>query len=224
MVDIGIASLKEREELLLKTLKSLSAYPKVRLHLNLNEYSVVPDWIGDYPIESYKLNLINAGARSKFNFIQNGYCFTCDDDIEYPPSYIDYTIEKLLKYRNKAIVTYHGKKVRGKVKSYYKNIKAEHFQSENRRDHKVHIPGTGVMAWHSDSVKFSVEDFEFPNMVDIYAGMLAKNQNVDVIHVAHPANWFIAHRSERSIWNRYHRNDEKQTKLVNSFKWGTISS
>lgn len=218
-VNVGIASLKEREPLLLKTLKSLSLHPGIKIHLSLNEYEVTPDWIVDYPVESYKLNSDNAGDKVKFDFEQSGYCFSCDDDIEYPSTYIDYSIKKLTQYKNRAIVTYMGKRVPGKVRSYYRGVPSEHFQRANPKDHRVDIPGTGVMAWHADSIRFSVKDFEQSNMADIYVGILARKQRVEVVHVAHPENWFISHDSVRTIWKTHHRNDEAQTKLVNSIKW-----
>jgi hypothetical protein len=218
-VNVGIASLKEREPLLLKALESLSSYPGVNIHLNLNEYDAVPSWIADYPIAYYKLHPKNGGDKVKFNFEQKGYCFSCDDDIEYPPEYIEYSIEKLIQYNHRVILSYMGKRVPGRVGSYYRGVPSEHFQRANPKDHRVDIPGTGVMAWCADHIRFAVEDFTLNNMADIYAGILARRQGLDVIHVAHPEKWFISHDSVRTIWKEHHRNDEEQTKLVNSINW-----
>jgi len=112
MTTANIATLPAREIQLARTVKSL--YNQVDyINIWLNDYDKVPSWLSDSKISTQLSN--NIGDMGKFLFKIDGYYFSCDDDIIYPPDYV-----KILKDRlDGNIVTIHGKNFKTPCKSYY---------------------------------------------------------------------------------------------------------
>jgi len=163
-------------------------------------------------------------ARKFYCLIEDGYFFTIDDDIIYPPDYAEKMIAAIEKYDRKAVVTLHGKRVRPPIESYYNGgaYKKYHCLGTVEGDHRVHIPGTGVMAYHSDTIRFSMDDFPEENMADIQAGIKCNALGVPVMVIEHAYNYLTYQEPpDVTIWERYARNepDTIQTRLVNETKW-----
>lgn len=215
-MNVCIASVKSREASLVKTLDSLKG---VTINLFLNNYDTLPDWLDKYPVGQVELSDNRYGASGKFFFQSDGYNFTCDDDIIYPEDYFRRTIHHIEKYNRRAVVSYHGKRVNGKVKSYYAYTQNFACRDTLENDVRVHIPGIGVMGWHSDTIKFDFAGFKRKNMVDIWAGKQCHEKGVKVYCVAHDAGYFGFTHHKESIWQANHKNDSYQTEVVNSVKW-----
>jgi len=86
MVTINIATITERESLLINTIKSL--YDQAdRINIWLNNYRSIPLWLSDPKIKHHA-TINNVGDAGKFGFKSKGFIFSCDDDIIYPPDYV----------------------------------------------------------------------------------------------------------------------------------------
>jgi len=150
MTTANIASLPSREKQLARTVKSL--YNQVDLiYIRLNDYQEVPQWLQDSKILTKTGP--NEGDWAKFGNREEGYYFTCDDDIIYPSDYV-----KTLKDRMDGdIVTIHGKNFKTPIESYYHGaLDKIRCDNEALQDKIVQIPGTGVMAFHTGTIIFTI--------------------------------------------------------------------
>lgn len=167
-----------------------------------------------------------AGDAVKFNghrFYKAEYFFTVDDDLIYPPDYVEYMIGKIEEYGRERIVTAHGKFFGlYPISSYYYGGATDRFyctQAEPR-DKILDVGGTGCMAWHRSTIHFPASAFEGKkNMADIWAALHAKRKGVEIVGVAHPADWIklsphVDHHND-TIWAWEHEKDEYQTEMVN---------
>ena len=209
-ITANIATLPGRENQLKQAVKSL--YDQVdKINLWLNDYVKVPGWCIDAKIRT--LRTTNVGDQGKLLFSERGYYFSCDDDLIYPPDYV----ERLKSKIDNNIITIHGKNFAPPTKSYYHGaidkIRCDELLTHDTR---VQIPGTGVMAFHTDTLQFDLKDFPERNMADIWVGIKANNLNIPVICIAHPANWMVLQPTDTSIWSQHHRNDQIQTDLINN--------
>jgi len=209
MITANIATQPNREKQLGRTVKSL--YNQVdKINIWLNDYVKIPDWCLDSKIRT-RMSL-NVGDQGKFMFNEKGYYFSCDDDLVYPPDYVE-----ALKAKIKGnIVTIHGKNFLPPIESYYHGA-YDKIRCDNllEQDKQVQIPGTGVMAFHTDTISFDPKDFKRKNMADIWVGIKAKRLGIPIICIAHPQNWVRLQETESSIWHEHHEKDQYQTKLIN---------
>lgn len=191
-----IASVPEREDMLRQVVASLR--PQVdRIFVGLNNYDHTPDFLqeGEY------IHLDNTtGDAAKFYGVENlqGYFLSCDDDLVYPPGYVQYMINGLHKYG--AITTLHGKEYprpfRG-VQSYIENVRC---LRDAFHDVVVDVPGTGVMCLHTDMIKVRYSDFQIKNMADVWIAKLAHKQKVKIVALAHSANYLKYLNPEDTIF------------------------
>lgn len=140
---VGMATCKGREETVKQAIKSLEGQVD-KIFLYDNEVELV--------------NLTDNGKFKGLTYLTEPvYYFSCDDDIEYPSTYIKDMVEVIEKH--KTIVTHHGRILAGLDKNYYLGHTAFRFLPDNNIEKVIDIPGTGVTA-------FSTEYF---NPINIYA-------------------------------------------------------
>lgn len=196
-----IASIPARRHMLRQTVESLR--PQVdRIFVSLNGYPDTPDFLqpGEY------IHLDNStGDAAKFYNVENisGYLLTCDDDLVYPPGYVQYMISNLHKYN--AITTLHGKIYPRPVTRFVDfttNVRCLFNWSE---DIQVDVPGTGVTCLHTDMIDIRYSDFKIRNMADIWLAQLAHLQNVKIMALAHPADYLTYLQPAETIYT-----EEKQ--------------
>lgn len=183
-----------RLEALLKSINSiLPQVDIVRVYFNsytLDQIPPLPNKV--HPIVIPGLNLTDLGKFYPLSHLkQHEYYFTCDDDIQYPPDYIQHT----LRYSNLgAVLTYHGRIINplGNPKSYYRG---GHFVYSYLDPHPVsrelHIPGTGVMM-----IDTSMADINHvPDHPHCMADLVFANACDSPIHlVPHSGGWL------KNIW------------------------
>jgi hypothetical protein len=144
-----IASIPSRVEMLKKTVESLR--PQVdHVFVGLNNYSFTPDFLNE---GEYKHFDNSTGDAVKFYDVENfnGYFLSCDDDLIYPSNYALTITAAVDKYDS--IISFHGKKYTRPVKSFVQTQYSVRCLHEQNLDVVVDIPGTGVMAFHTDNLK-----------------------------------------------------------------------
>jgi len=110
LLPINIATYPARFSHLMRTLESLEGQADV-IRICLNEYKTIPEPLKKYDCFIPNKNLTDNG---KFVFLpikRREIYFSCDDDIIYPPDYVERTVSLINKY--KCIVTYHGRLLQG---------------------------------------------------------------------------------------------------------------
>jgi glycosyltransferase involved in cell wall biosynthesis len=206
------------------------------LHIYLNHYETVPDFLKHNKITTYlsKDHYGDLGAVGKFfplfEFSKTGYIFTVDDDIIYPASYVRDTIAAIDRYQRQCVVTYHGRifNLDRKIETYYRDYKyCVDYKSTQTRDTELHTGGTGVMAFHSSLINISLSDFKKTNMADLFFSAYCLNNNIRITGLKHSTGYFTdSNRFDKnnSISYLYHMNDEYQTRFANSLNFKPIKS
>jgi len=214
-----IASIPDRELLLEKTVNSL--LPQVdKLNIMLNGYVNTPHFCHNEKISACHLDN-SKGDGAKFYGLRyvKGYIFTCDDDLLYPPDYVEVMIKELETYKDKVILSNHGRIMNEKpVSNSYTDRKAAFhcLKTENYRGF-IDIGGTGVMAWHSGTFFPDIDRITLPNMGDIWIAKFASEQGVKIAHNPHLEEWIQYLYPKTTIWDEHFPNPGPQTDLYNSF-------
>ena len=169
---LNVAS-HNRIESLVKSLESIIDQCDV-INVTLNSHD------GDIPEILYhdKINLIlsdnSLGDAMKFYMLDksDGYFLTIDDDLIYPPNYVEYMITKCKEYGNTRVMTLHGRNFSSfPITSYYRSA-TERYACLNtvNKNVLVQFGGTGVMCFHTDLFKVGIDYFMAPNMADVWIG------------------------------------------------------
>ena len=165
---------------------------------------------------------VDLADNGKFRYIENyegqdvAY-FTLDDDIMYPPDYVANTIAILTRCEAPTIVTYHGRRLRGRMLNYYKDHEAYHFMRGNTTPRLIDVPGTGVSAWLIKEFA-PVGLWRSPDlcMADLLLGVEAAACDVDVLLPEFNAGWLrpIPNPRGMTIHGTFARNCDRQGELA----------
>jgi hypothetical protein len=227
---VGIASIERRKDSLKKTINSI-LHQTDNLGVYLNEWSHIPEWLNHHKIKiETSQSIINQGDAGKFYWVDNhkGYYFSCDDDLIYPEDYIEKTIKKIENYQRKAAISYHGSIINENFTNYYdhKSRKVLSYYYSRKNDTEAHILGTGVLGFHSETINVRFEDFEKPNMADIYFALLAQQQKTPLIVQSHNKGEVFSSDYSESISfsglkkdGSYLDTSELQNKIIKTIRW-----
>lgn len=233
-ITIGIASIRNREKALEKVIQSLEnqTVKPHQINVYLNDYPRTPEFAKDLKIKTnFTLGLAkengNKGDAGKFHKIgeEKGYYLSCDDDLEYPVDYVENLLNGIEYYKRKKILTFHGSLLRFPVRNYYKNRKIFHFKHDVPEPVPVHVGGTGVMGFHTDTLKLNLADFKELNMADIWVALQAQEQKIGIVVAPHPEGWIkiLPNTVEDSIFMKFTASDQRMklvTDTINSVeKW-----
>lgn len=218
MITAQIASLPERVGHLRITVDSL--IPQVdMIFVALNGYEDIPEFLCGHQNIVPILMDNKYGDAAKFYDIDSrkGYVLTCDDDLVYSPNYADYMTSKVDEYKGAVSLMgrrYGERPIRSFRKGYTKSYGC---LSHVDGDYPVDMVGTGVLAFHTDHIKITMEDFiKRRNMADVWFSKLAHEQGVPLMVVAHKP-YFVQHKHfPWRIWSNDF-DDNYQTEVINSF-------
>lgn len=209
-INANLATYKGRKDILPRAVESLKnqsiGFDEIRIYSN--DYT--PD-IECVTIQTGK----DLKDNGKFYWIpeaENEIYFTCDDDILYPPFYVEFMLEKLIQYP-KCIISMHGRKLKGKGLNYYKDHTSYHFGLDVFEDHIIDVPGSGVMVFNTKYFKPIVWDSLDQCMVDVLIGLEAAKQNVEVVCVGHPSGWMQSMRAGGAIYYDHVNDCDRQSEL-----------
>jgi GT2 family glycosyltransferase len=201
-VVVGIATYKGREESLKKTIKSLA---KQCDHLRI------------YDNETRDIDLTDNG---KFFFLKEYddpiYFFSCDDDIIYPPTYVNDMIQAIEKFGT--IVSHHGRQLKREQTKYYNGgHKTINFKSKNNHVMKLDVAGTGVTAFHTNYFNpVNIWEAEQKKMSDLVFSLEAKKQGKIITSLNHSDKYFQSQTIDKvnTIFGSSQNNDAEQVKMV----------
>jgi hypothetical protein len=144
----------------------------------------------------------------------------CDDDIIYPPNYVEKMVECLDRHP-KSVACVHGAILMEPFTDYAMDRYVARSVGGLAYDTQVHLPGTGTTAFRVGDLHVSLkQDFPWSHCVDPCIGMLCKKQNVEVWSVARPDKWLEALALPLSGTNIYRarvgaKNVSVETQLLN---------
>jgi hypothetical protein len=212
VTSINIATYPARFSNLLRTLKSLEGQADV-IRICLNEYDSIPDELQKYECAIPVKNLTDNGKFLFLNEAENEYYFTCDDDITYPPDYVARTVSLINRYD--AIVTYHGRRLKGLNLNYYRGHKFHHCKDFNSIIQPIDVCGTGVTAFNTNYFKpIDLHLHEYQKMSDVIFSHEAMNHKI--ILGSKPFDWIKPQDVQGSIYETESRtNQTNQINLAN---------
>jgi hypothetical protein len=217
-VTANIATYPAREETLKKMLASIEGqFDRVRICLN--GYSNVPKWLAAIPHVHAEIPPADVADNGKFMWLDHvteaEHYFMLDDDLIYPSDYVATTLAALRKY---PVVTYHGRNLNPKARTYY-GSNHEVFRCTHGviGDHMVHVGGTGVMA--IDTEAFCPKNLvHHPNlcMADLVMAEAAAMADVPIRVVEHNGQWIqlVQPHPEDTIHARHHKKEQGQWPLA----------
>ena len=215
---VNVASYK-RTESLIRTLESIiNQCDEINVALNDHYMEEIPDFL-----HHNKINLFftdnSIGDAFKFLNLEkvDGYYFSIDDDLIYPPTYVSDTIKRCKEFNNKKVVTYHGRNFPSfPISSYYRSA-SERYACLNKvkNDVKVQFGGTGVMCFHTSLIKIPIDYFKNANMADVWIGKYCIENNIEIICLKHDEGYIKYIPQKNTIYNEESKSDKIQTDLVN---------
>ncbi len=238
----GVATIPGREEALADVLRSI--VPQVDLvYIACNNYgeqtshpamSMYGSRAGFSFPDSPEVEHWSKGRQDNNKFLYldhagcSGYRFTLDDDIIYPPTYIEDSIDFIEWYDRKRVISWGGKRYDDRpILSYYKSMSLVlNCLFSQADDIEVHIPLSGASAWHTSTIVFNPENWKHPLMCDIYEGIECLEQGVPII-AASRDDGYLKHSTKidftTTIFRRFKDDCETQTGLVSAHQWPALS-
>lgn len=155
----------------------------------INVYTTTPT-IKDTKINYHVAKEPNSNGKFFFLDKVDGFYFTFNDDIIYPPNYVKETLPRFITYD---IISYGGKNFRSFPLRQYETSSRDIYSPfiELPKDKYVQFPFTGAMAFHVNDLKITYKDFDKPNMDEVIVGCLIKQTNKRTSCLKHPTNWLI---------------------------------
>lgn len=226
-VTFNMAAIPQRVHALEDSVKTILSQCD-QLNIYLNEWKDIPGFLAHPKIRVLRSQeeMGDLGDVGKFFCCDSwkGYVFTVDDKILYPRTYVQDMIRSIEKYGRKAVVSCHGRNFHANKpsKSYYFDIAQAFYCVYRQPEVFVHEIGTGVLAFHTDTVQVSLEWFPCINMTDIWFSIEMQKRSIPMLIHPHPAGYVKVspkHDESYSIHAYCNRNDAYQTQVINSVKW-----
>lgn len=222
-VNAALASVPERERELKKTVQSL--LPQVhKLRVYLNGYANVPRFLEHDRIEVARSQTHgDLGDAGKFFWSStfDGYHFSCDDDLVYPPNYVSTLVSYLQRFDHQVAVGVHGAMITAPLQdgetSFRRGRKVYRCLSSLDSDKWVHMLGTGALCFHTSTIRVLPNHFKIPNMADVWFAREAQKQRIPLLCIQHKADWlkYLLKDDDKTIWSWMCRSgDDVQTKLI----------
>jgi len=180
---------------------------EIRIYFNEMNMREVPDYFDALDKVVYivdpKKNLTDNGKfyalDSKGFSKEPEYYFSCDDDIIYPPDYVEKTIKAIKEYG--IIISHHGRKLLGMGRSYYTGHHAFRCLGKIDEDVRIDVAGTGVTAF--DTRYFhpkGLADSEYKKMSDIIFSLEAAKQGKRIGVIKHDYGWLKHIEHDENIY------------------------
>ena len=139
-----------------------------------------------------------------------------DDDIGYPPDYVDRLVEALEQAEGAAVVGVHGRIFMPPHRSYVHDATAFQFAQELVQSRHVHEVGVGTSAFISDRLDMDPRGWDRTDMDDIVVALEAQRRGLPRIAVARQANWMkvLGMRQPDSLWLKTQQDDTEQSRRM----------
>jgi len=200
-VIVGMATFEGREHALDKALKSLNSQV---------------DGIYLYDNSELKTDLKDNGKFYGLSEIDEPcYYLTCDDDLHYPPDYVEKMVNAVDRYD--CIITHHGRTLLGTGIHYYRGHTGYRCLGNNKHFGRIDVCGTGVTAFSTEKFNpVDLWDSEDQKMSDLIFSQEAVSENVDILVMPHAAGWIkqLPIDLSKSIYETENNNCQRQTEIA----------
>lgn len=221
-----VPTMPERVPFLENTVRSV--FPQLDiLFVYLNNFNSVPEFFRNYS-QKKLIPFIgeDRGAAGRFFMCDtlgdNDYFHMFDDDLIYPGGYVKYKTEKIEQYHRKAVITLHGKILRQPITTYFGDMIHFNCRENVENDVEVHVGGTGVMSFHSSTLKLKMEDFKEKNYDATEISIICQRRGIPIICAAHKEDYLIYQEDvppEITIWYQTKRHPLPLVAMAKSIEW-----
>ena len=131
------------------------------------------------------------GARGKLYLAHRtpGYFLTVDDDLIYPSNYVITAVQGIEKYKRQAVCGFHGVHFARDPDPMQPHPRVLYSHAaEVPKDMVVHMLGTGLLAYHSDTCMLNWRAME-PGKIDEQVAIYCQDHRIPMMCLAHPDNW-----------------------------------
>lgn len=208
-VTASMASIPAREKELERAVLSL-IYQVDHLNVYLNGYPKIPSFLKNDKITvATSQEHGDLGDAGKFFWADKvqGVHLTCDDDIIYPHNYVLSMLHGLEKHKWKAAVSHHGRVLPESPKGYYREHEVMWHCARDSDGGVANVLGTGVLAYHTEFVQPTLEDFQKPNMADVWFGLYCQRNEIPCVCLPHTTKWLQIQPVDKTIWSSSHHGD-----------------
>jgi hypothetical protein len=139
-----------------------------------------------------------------------------DDDILYPPDYVERLTRALQRFRGNALVGVHGRVFTPPHRSYVRDAVPLYFGIKLERAQSVHELGTGTCAFVSNRLPLDPRGWDRFDMSDITVAIEAQKRGLPRIAIARPAGWMrpIELGQDDSIWSRTQKDETEHIRRM----------
>lgn len=191
----GVASIESRSSSLVDVIGSIyNQADKIFIYQNgYKRNDLVNDPLNKITYISSLETGVDKGDAGKFYFLKNlsdCFYFSIDDDLVYPPNYVDKIISKIKNSNRPLIVSCGGGIFKPNAKKWFEDVWINFGCLEcESEDVLLHFGSTGAMAFHTSYFRPAFDLFEKENMADAWIGLEANRQGIPIIGIAHPYGW-----------------------------------
>lgn len=225
---VCMATYPTRFQIIGKTVESLlnQTLPCNRILIHVNESDEPPPLPDDSRVEVYcspDENLTDIGKFKMASFVDSGIVITVDDDILYPPDYIESIVAALSRTGGQAIVGFHGAvlPIGTPIQSweeYQQERRVHWFRRGLQCDLPVQIVGTGTMGYCVDTISFDWESFDYLKMVDLHVAVAAQKAGVPIVTSIRRDEWLVdieeEEESGEAIWEIVQQDIGLQNRMI----------
>lgn len=214
----GLAAIPGRAGFLSSIVRSLA--PQVdELNVYLNGFHRAPEIVAPSTSLSFTLSKDakgDLGDAGKFYATlgrRDCVVMSCDDDIVYPRGYA-LAMTRAAMRTSPSVITAHGSTLPPTFSSYFA-ARTVHSYKYGTNWMKIHVPGTGVMAFCGDALDLDLgRDFSTRFMSDIHMAVAAKRAKVPVYLINQPPQWLQDAKVPQgnTLYSQYATKDQPQTR------------
>ncbi len=216
-----IATMASRAETFKLVLPAIHAQVD-QVFVYLDGYGALPSFLNDFArVSAFRAEEVgDLHCSSRFLCLRDLAVPTVvvpvDDDIGYPPDYVDRLVGALEQVEGKAVVGVHGRVFMPPHRSYVHDATAFQFAQELVQSRRVHEVGVGTSAFVSDRLDLDPRGWDRTDMDDIVVAMEAQRRGLPRIIVARQANWMkvLGMRQPDSLWLRTQKDDAEQRRRM----------
>lgn len=217
-VVVFLATYPAREKNLAQVVASLLPQCDV-LSIYLNEYEYVPDYLKDKKIH------ITMGRDAAGNLKDNGKFFNVadyaegfhifvDDDIRYPPDYVERLIGGIRHFGYRAIVGFHGTIYETPLGSYVRDRTVLPFYGACPSTFVDQL-GTGTTGYHTSTFTVDFSAFETTGLADLWFAKNAAERGVPLVALERPGDWLRGMEEVGdTLFRQVQRGDARETALL----------
>jgi len=203
----AIATMASRIETFQKVLPVIRAQVD-HVYIYLDGYSTAPAFLAglDRITVQRAEDVGNLHASSRFLCLRDltapAVVAMVDDDIIYPPDYVDRLVGALQRLEGNAVVGVHGRVFTPPHQSYVRNTTVLHFMRQLAQPCHVHVLGSGTCAFVSNMLDVDPRKWSRYDMDDIYVAIEAQQRGLPRIAVARAEGWLkpYAEGQPDSVW------------------------